>query len=88
MDVRLPTHYKENERRVLMSEKQQMDSLHDAVTQELLLRVRSGEATASELSVAVKFLKDNGATLDVITESNPMANLLNELPFDIAEQVQ
>jgi hypothetical protein len=71
-----------------MSEKQQMDSLHDAVTQELLLRVRSGEATASELSVAVKFLKDNGATLDVITESNPMANLLNELPFDIAEQVQ
>ena len=70
-----------------MSEKQQMDSLHDAVTQELLLRVRSGEATASELSVAVKFLKDNGATLDVITESNPMANLLNELPFDIAEQV-
>jgi hypothetical protein len=88
MDVRLPTHYKENERRVLMSEKQQMDSLHDAVTQELLLRVRSGEATASELSVAVKFLKDNGATLDVITESNPMANLLDELPFDIAEQVQ
>ena len=71
-----------------MSEKQQMDSLHDAVTQELLLRVRSGEATASELSVAVKFLKDNGATLDVITESNPMVNLLNELPFDIAEQVQ
>jgi hypothetical protein len=71
-----------------MSEKQQMDSLHDAVTQELLLRVRSGEATASELSVAVKFLKDNGATLDVITESNPMANLLDELPFDIAEQVQ
>ena len=71
-----------------MSAKQQMDSLHDAVTQELLLRVRSGEATASELSVAVKFLKDNGATLDVITESNPMANLLNELPFDIAEQVQ
>jgi len=71
-----------------MSKKELIDGLHDAVTQELLLRVRSGEATASELSVAVKFLKDNGASLDVITESNPMANLLNELPFDVAESVQ
>jgi hypothetical protein len=71
-----------------MSKKELIDNLHDAVTQDLLLRVRSGEATASELSVAVKFLKDNGASLDVITESNPMANLLNELPFDVAESVQ
>lgn len=71
-----------------MSKKELIDNLHDAVTQDLLLRVRSGEATASELSVAVKFLKDNGASLDVITESNPMANLLNELPFDVAEQIQ
>ena len=46
-----------------MTEKQLIDSLHEAVTQQLLLRVRSGEATASELSVAVKFLKDNGASL-------------------------
>lgn len=71
-----------------MSKKELIDNLHDAVTQDLLLRVRSGEATASELSVAVKFLKDNGASLDVITESNPMANLLNELPFDVAENLQ
>ena len=39
-----------------------MDTLHEVVTKELLARVRSGEATASELSVAVKFLKDNGAS--------------------------
>ena len=71
-----------------MTKKQQMDDLHDAITQELLLRVRSGEATASELSVAVKFLKDNGASLDAITESNPLANLLHELPFEVAEKVQ
>ena len=50
-----------------MTEKQLMDTLHDEVTKQLLMRVQSGEATASELSVAVKFLKDNGASLDVIT---------------------
>lgn len=65
-----------------------MDILHEVVTQELLLRVRSGEATASELSVAVKFLKDNGASLDVIMAESPMANLLNDLPFDIEEKMQ
>jgi hypothetical protein len=71
-----------------MSKKQQMDTLHDAVTQELLLRVKSGEATASELSVAVKFLKDNGASLDVITAESPMAGLLESLPFDATENIQ
>ena len=71
-----------------MTEKQLMDTLHDAVTKELLLRVQSGEATASELSVAVKFLKDNGASLDVITAENPLANLLESLPFETAESVQ
>ncbi len=71
-----------------MSQKQQMDDLHAAVTVDLLARVRSGEATASELSVAVKFLKDNGASLDVITAESPMANLLENLPFDVAESVQ
>ena len=65
-----------------------METLHDAVTQELLLRVRSGEATASELSVAVKFLKDNGASLDVITAESPMASLLENLPFESAENLQ
>jgi hypothetical protein len=71
-----------------MTEKQLMDTLHDAVTKELLLRVQSGEATASELSVAVKFLKDNGASLDVITAESPMASLLQDLPFDVGEQLQ
>ena len=56
-----------------VTEKQLMDTLHDAVTKELLMRVQSGEATASELSVAVKFLKDNGASLDVVTAESPLA---------------
>jgi hypothetical protein len=71
-----------------VTEKQLMDTLHDAVTKELLMRVQSGEATASELSVAVKFLKDNGASLDVVTAESPMANLLESLPFDMSEAVQ
>lgn len=59
-----------------------LDELHDSVAKELLQKVKSGEATASELSVAVKFLKDNGAVNEVITTESPMANLLESLPFE------
>ena len=62
-----------------------LDDLHDSVATDLLNRIKSGEASASELSVAVKFLKDNNATLDVITAESPMANLLDSLPFDTEE---
>jgi hypothetical protein len=72
----------------MTADKKLIDDLHAEVTQQLLLRVRSGEATASELSVAVKFLKDNGASLDVIMSDNPMASLLHELPFDVGEKLQ
>ena len=71
-----------------MTEKKLIDNLHKEVTQQLLLRVRSGEATASELSVAVKFLKDNGASLDVIMDQSPMASLLKDLPFDVGDKIQ
>jgi len=59
-----------------------LEELHESVTKELLTRVKSGEATSAELSVAVKFLKDNGASTDVITAESPMASLLKELPFE------
>lgn len=65
-----------------------LDSLHGAVANDLLNRVKSGDATASELSVAVKFLKDNNASLDVITAESPLANLLENLPFDASESLQ
>jgi len=61
-----------------------LNELHESVTKELLMRVKSGEATSAELSVAVKFLKDNGASSDVIMADSPMANLLTELPFEEA----
>ena len=72
----------------MKTEKKLIDNLHKEVTQQLLLRVRSGEATASELSVAVKFLKDNGASLDVIMDQSPMASLLKDLPFDVGDKIQ
>tara|TARA_B100000287_G_C20322547_1_gene658459 strand:+ start:261 stop:470 length:210 start_codon:yes stop_codon:yes gene_type:complete len=62
-----------------------LDQLHDSVATDLLNRIKSGEASASELSVAVKFLKDNNATLDVIHANSPVGNLLENLPFDIEE---
>jgi len=62
-----------------------LEQLHDTVAKDLLERIKSGEASASELSVAVKFLKDNNATLDVITAESPMGNLLEALPFETEE---
>ncbi|NDG52488.1 MAG: hypothetical protein EBY39_05625 [Flavobacteriia bacterium] len=59
-----------------------LEELHESVAKELLAKVKSGEATASELSVATKFLKDNGAVNEVITAESPMANLLEALPFE------
>jgi|TARA_R110000787_G_scaffold94348_1_gene197074 hypothetical protein len=58
-----------------------LDALHDSVAKELLQRVASGEATPAELSVATKFLKDNGAVHDVVTTESPLGNLLEKLPF-------
>ena len=53
--------------------------LHEAVASDLLRRVKSGEATASEMSVVVKFLKDNGIEA-LATESNSLGNLAKEMP--------
>ena len=53
--------------------------LHEAVASDLLRRVKSGEATASEMSVVVKFLKDNGIEA-LATENNSLGNLVKEMP--------
>lgn len=59
-----------------------MEQLHREVTEDLLKRVESGEATSQELSVAVKFLKDNGIEAQA-TKDSPLANLIDSLPdFD------
>lgn len=51
-----------------------MDALHGALATSLTERIVSGEATAAELAVAAKFLKDNGIEADAL--SNPAVQSL------------
>lgn len=53
--------------------------LHDAVAQDLITKVQSGEATAAELSAAIKFLKDNGIEA-LPTENSKLDRLSKSLP--------
>jgi hypothetical protein len=59
---------KASDKRGLASE-DLLEALHCAVAEDLLAKVRSGEATAQELSAAIKFLKDNG--IEATRASNP-----------------
>ncbi len=59
-----------------------LSSLHSAVAEELLQRVRSGNASAAELTVAAKFLKDNHIEC-VPTPDNALGKLVEAIPeFD------
>jgi hypothetical protein len=62
-----------------------LDKLHSNVAQELLDRINTGEATAAEIGIAIKFLKDNNITVD-IEESEPVMNLIKALPFTEAKE--
>ncbi|MCW2286854.1 ABC-type Zn uptake system ZnuABC Zn-binding protein ZnuA [Rhodoblastus acidophilus] len=62
--------------------------LHEAVAQDLLNKLKSGEATAQELSAAIKFLKDNNITT-IIDRENTTGKLLQFLPkFDDEDEDQ
>lgn len=62
-------------------------TLHTAVAEILLAKIRSGEAKSADLGVAVRFLKDNGIEA-VPTNENPIQLLLNNLPFDEDEDLE
>lgn len=66
----------------MTASKQILDSLHDAVAQDLLTKVQSGEASAAELTAAIKFLKDNGIEALPAT-GTPLGNLVDSLPFNV-----
>lgn len=70
----------------MSASKEILAMLHDEVAKELVRKVTSGEASASELSVAVKFLKDNGIEAMAVADS-PLANLAASLPaFDDVDE--
>jgi hypothetical protein len=59
-----------------------MEALHVAVASDLLAKIQSGEASAAELSAAIKFLKDNGIEA-LPAEGSPLGNLVDSLPFNV-----
>lgn len=60
-----------------------LSELHGVIAKELKERLLSGEASPSDFSNAIKFLKDNGITADV-EQGDPtdiLKGALEELPF-------
>lgn len=68
-----------------MNDEKLLRSLHAVLTEELLARIKSGEATASDLSVARQFLKDNGID-SVPKKGSPLDQLAGSLPFTENEE--
>lgn len=59
------------------------EQLHGKLAEELLRRILSGEATASDLSVARQFLKDNNVDSNVEAgQEHYLTTLADELPFE------
>jgi hypothetical protein len=59
-----------------------LKELHEVLAEKLLEKVKSSDATASELNVARQFLRDNG--IDAVpTEGSTLKRLVDELPFEI-----
>ena len=57
----------------------QLERLHNVLTQELLTRTTSGDASAGDLNVARQFLRDNHIEALPVADS-PLKNLLDTLP--------
>lgn len=57
-----------------------LEALHGVVVEDLLRKIRSGEATAADLSVARAMLKDNGVDA-IATEGSGIGKLAEQLPF-------
>lgn len=57
-----------------------LEALHGALTEDLLSRIRKGEATSADLSVARQLLKDNGVDA-IATEGSGIGDLAKKLPF-------
>lgn len=56
-----------------------LNQLHGLVAQDLIDKIKSGDATAQELSAAIKFLKDNHVEGDI--QNNPQLKELTNTIF-------
>jgi|TARA_R100000655_G_scaffold88597_1_gene128916 hypothetical protein len=68
-------------------DKEKLSSLHAVLTELLLEKIQSGEASSGDLSVARQFLRDNGIDANV-NQSEPLLNLAKVLPFEAKEQIE
>ena len=68
-------------------DKEKLSSLHTVLTELLLEKIQSGEASSGDLSVARQFLRDNGIDANV-NQSDPLLNLAKVLPFEAKEQIE
>ena len=56
-----------------------LQNLHTVLIENLLDKVKSGDAKAGDLNVARQLLKDNGIEC-IPTANNPMEDLMSSLP--------
>ena len=63
------------------------NELHNLLTEELLTRIKSGEASTQDLKAAIDWLKQNDIT-GVAIEGNPLSKLANIMPEIDPEMVQ
>ena len=69
-----------------MENTEKLNTLFDAVTEELLMKIKTGEAKPADLAVAVKFLKDNNITC-VPTDGNSLEELMKSMPFTTEDKL-
>ena len=63
------------------------NELHNLLTEELLSRIKSGEASTQDLKAAIDWLKQNDIT-GVAVEGNPLGKLAELMPTIDPELVQ
>ena len=63
------------------------NELHNLLTEELLHRIKSGEASTQDLKAAIDWLKQNDIT-GVAVEGNPLSKLASIMPEIDPEMVQ
>lgn len=69
----------------MSASKDLLGDLHSAIAAELLQRVQSGQASAAELSTAIRFLKDNNIEA-IASDNDGLTELMKALPdFDNEE---
>jgi len=60
-----------------------LEMLHRTIAQELLNRIRSGEASAQDFNAAIKFLKDNNISFEPEEGANDPMVLLGKAMKDM-----